>query len=768
VEELLIPVSVFQNKDDNRPVEHRLPWQSLVERLCRYDTREQKDGKAWSPVTYLPGTTRGKANVDQVFALVLDLDHGSPPWDLLEGLEYVAHTTFQHTPEAPRWRVVLPLLRPVGGIDWPSFWLRAHAHFGGCVDPATKDASRLFYLPSCPPGAEHDVRVRHGEVLDPDSVPEVASYEPPPRRNTPRAVLSRHLADWAQRFALSRIEQVAHERHPGRNNACNRAAYLLGGLIAEPSHGLTVQWVAEELFDACEHNGLVADDGEASVRKTIQSGLTAGLTRPWSPADQEDPPPSPGRIHGTGSQARLEAARGLQLKIERMSEVKSEPIQWLWRNKLALGKATLLMGDPGLGKSLISHWLASMVSVGGEWPDEGTCEQGAAILFTIEDALGDTVAPRLEAAGADRTRVVAVSGVVDLETSLDERMFALEEHVSLLEQLIEREHATLVVMDPVTAYLGSNINAHKDTDVRRVLAPLQMMAERTGVALLLLMHLTKGSGVSALYRATGSIAFPAVCRVVLGVAPDPNDQEGQRRVLVPVKFNIAPEAKGIGYHIETTQQQILPHVDERDQPPVIIWDNLPVLVDATSALDRSGTVQEMGALAECKAAITQIMSQPPYRILAREGERQLKEAGASTSPQIVVRARRELGIKSTKDSFAGPWYWEGTPKILARARVHVDSRSLGKDRNGSAGDEVTKTSAKTAEEFSKNQQEYEESSRAYARTREPLESKEVRYCAICGEHLEVWLYDAHLPCRGQRCPTHGKYFDEHECEVLEA
>src|SRR5262245_46422865 len=100
--DFLMPLVVFEHKDDKHPASHEMEWHAFAQRLARYDERDDKDGKAWSPVTYVPGTTRGKANVDSVHALVLDVDHAPLPLDLLEGREYVAHTTFQHTSEAPR------------------------------------------------------------------------------------------------------------------------------------------------------------------------------------------------------------------------------------------------------------------------------------------------------------------------------------------------------------------------------------------------------------------------------------------------------------------------------------------------------------------------------------------------------------------------------------------------------------------------------------------------------------------------------------------
>src|SRR4029077_18685278 len=118
------------------------------------------------------------------------------------------------------------------------------------------------YLPSCPPGSTHEVRQQHGMLLDPASLPEVPVYTPPassaPADRKRSALLGRPLADWAARFCTTRIAELASmPPESGRNNACNRLAHLLGGLVANPQHGLSADYVADQLFEACTQNGLL-------------------------------------------------------------------------------------------------------------------------------------------------------------------------------------------------------------------------------------------------------------------------------------------------------------------------------------------------------------------------------------------------------------------------------------------------------------------------------------------------------------------------------
>lgn len=510
------------------------------------------------------------------------------------------------------------------------------------------------------------------------------------------------------------------------------------------------------------------DVGRAHMARIALRVSPSPRTIAWPAAPEHGDAADYVATHGTAEGIRamlVETAptrTGPRLSIVRMSEVQPEPIEWLWQGRLARGKPTLIMGDPGLGKSLITQTIAATVSTGGPWPDGGSCEQGTAVLFTIEDGLADTVAPRLLAAAANMQRVIAVRGVIGEDASPDERMFALTEHLELLHRVIVEEHAIYVVMDPVTAYLGPDVNAHKEAEVRAVLGPLQMLCEQTRIALVMLMHLNKGSGVSALYRAVGSIAFPAVARVVLGVAPDPNDDDGKRRLLLPIKMNIGQLPSGIGYHIEKVATRILSRATDDAQPPVLLWDNEPVTVDAASAMDRNGTPQELGALDECKRSLAQILSEG--RVSANECKAQLKAAGCLPSETTLIRARKELGVKVRKEGFGGTWWWEmgESPKTLARARAITPYGN-----NGTIGMiEALDTKESIDSEASEDNKEY--LSRAREGVRAPAHARAV--CMRCGRGEETHGPQDPTGCQWVQvdplCPLHHVPFDQHDCEAL--
>jgi hypothetical protein len=308
----LVPIVTYRREADNRPVAETLTWSALMARLSRHAMRAAKDGPAWSPVTYKPGTTRLKTTVDQVYAMVLDVDHVELPYDRLGGLAWVAHTTHSHNPpEDPRWRVVIPLSHPLSGEEecWSVYWRRARERFGEAMDAACKDASRMYFWPACRAGAPHWVEHGEGVLLDPDSLPEV----PAPAPTRPAAARR----DWAgninpyARAALDdEVARVATAppgaggAGNGRNNQLNKAAFALGQLVGggELPSGL----VEQELLAAADRCGLVNDDGVRATERTIQSGLTAGERSPrWTPEPEPSgvsrprrlmPPPRPSGI----------------------------------------------------------------------------------------------------------------------------------------------------------------------------------------------------------------------------------------------------------------------------------------------------------------------------------------------------------------------------------------------------------------------------------------------------------------------------------------
>ena len=188
----------FRHIKDNEPHKFAISWNGLSALLQISVANENKTRRElWSPVTYLPNTTRGNRNVDQVTCLVVDMDGEAFDHARLDGLEYLAYTTWSHTPENQHWHLVLPLKYPVPADRWHEVWTHLHERINVVGDPQTKDPARIFYRPQHKPLTTPDIKIGFGEYLDPQ-VPErfVANAV---RRPNPRATQTRNYRNDHQR-----------------------------------------------------------------------------------------------------------------------------------------------------------------------------------------------------------------------------------------------------------------------------------------------------------------------------------------------------------------------------------------------------------------------------------------------------------------------------------------------------------------------------------------------------------------------------------------
>ena len=225
------------------------------------------------------------------------------------------------------------------------------------------------------------------------------------------------------------------------------------------------------------------------------------------------------------------------IRLVRLADVQAESVTWVWHPYIPIGKVTLIEGDPGIGKSYLSLALATSISLGRGLPGLENQDPATVLLLSAEDGLGDTIRPRLDAMGADVSRIFAIDGAVALDIA---GRLAIEEQV-------ERVKPAIVFIDPFVAYIGAKVDLHKANETRTVLAALAAMATRQNCAIVLIRHLTKGSRDKSIYRGIGSIDITAACRSVLLVGADADDPF--KRALVQVKNNLAEFGPARGYVI---------------------------------------------------------------------------------------------------------------------------------------------------------------------------------------------------------------------------
>lgn len=342
--------------------------------------------------------------------------------------------------------------------------------------------------------------------------------------------------------------------------------------------------------------------------------------------------------------------------VVRVADVKPEPIAWLWAGRIALGKVSLISGDPGLGKSLVSLALAAHVTHGRPWPVDGSpCPAGDVLLLSAEDDIADTIRPRLEAAGADVARVHVLQMIrdVDKEGAPTVRGVSLKRDLAVLDELLTgRPGVRLVVVDPVSAYLG-DVDSHNNADVRGLFAPLAELAARHRVAIVAVSHLNKSAG-PAMYRTSGSLAFVAAARAVFAVVKDKNDPA--RRLMLPVKNNLGPDSTGLAYRV----------IQAANGAPLVDWEPDPVTETADEAMRPAGVEEERAPLEEAKAFLSGLLEFGPVPV------RQIKADadGAGHAWSTIRRAQSAIGVEAIKEGGhfgAGGqrWVWRLPPlKVL--------------------------------------------------------------------------------------------------------
>lgn len=209
--------------------------------------------------------------------------------------------------------------------------------------------------------------------------------------------------------------------------------------------------------------------------------------------------------------------------VTRLSAIEPRRLSWFWKHRIPRDMVTILAGHGGLGKSTLMLDLASRASTGRPMPDGnvGDGKPSSVVLFTSEDALDSVIVPRLMLAGADRSRIVTI-GVRTGEGDARPLMVTPAD-LMLLERTVRSEGATLVIYDPIVAYVAEDVNLHHAQDARRILAWLHRLAERLGIAVVGIHHWNKSQSPEPAMRLSGSAAIGQAARSTLLVGPDPED-----------------------------------------------------------------------------------------------------------------------------------------------------------------------------------------------------------------------------------------------------
>lgn len=408
-------------------------------------------------------------------------------------------------------------------------------------------------------------------------------------------------------------------------------------------YAIACQATVDALHEVADHHGIDHDDAQLIFAEAKKD------------AAERASDSGPNEAEGT---AKTQATENGSLITCRASEVTPERIEWIWPGRIARGKHTAIAGDPGAGKSQVMISIAAAVTNGEEFPcGEGRAQvAGNVVILAAEDGVGDTIVPRLHAAGADLGRVHIVKGVLDKNIT---RMFNLQDDLQKLrEKVAELGDVQLIGIDPVSSYLGRGVDSHKNAELRAVLEPVGRLAEETRAAVLSVTHFSKaassGASTKALYRFIGSLAFVAAPRIAFAVIEDQDDRS--RRLFLHVKNNLARPPQGLAFRLE---QSI---VDGGIVASRVAWDSQPVSMTADQAIGAEGD-GEPTAKDDAISFLREALA--GGAVAVPELEQSARDAGylgpgQSISQSKPFRCARELlAIRpfQQKGKKSGGWFW---------------------------------------------------------------------------------------------------------------
>ncbi|MGE0469630.1 MAG: AAA family ATPase [Nitrospira sp.] len=407
------------------------------------------------------------------------------------------------------------------------------------------------------------------------------------------------------------------------------------GLIAElkkrGARAVALDLPALDGLDKTGLDDLLAQRGPEHALSLIHAALT-------SPAD----------VVTTGAAVTVTS----RARFRRVSDIQAKPIYWLWRGRFARGKVSMIAGNPGLGKSQVTASMAAIVSTGGRWPVDGTlCELGNVVILSAEDDPSDTLRPRLEAAGANLSRVFILDAVTDgtvTNGNENRRGFNLKSDLSQLGAMLEEiGGAALIVIDPITAYLGTT-DSHKNAEIRALLSPLVELAANHEAAVVCVSHFNKNSSGEVLMRVTGSLAFVAAARAAFVVTKDL--EQDARRLFLPLKNNLGNDQTGLAFTVEPIQL-------ESPQGPIetsrVIWQSETVTTTAQEAMAQQDTGEERGDLDDARGFLRELLAKGPLptKQIQKDAE------GAGYAWRTIQRAKKLLGVTAKKEGMKEGWSW---------------------------------------------------------------------------------------------------------------
>ena len=355
------------------------------------------------------------------------------------------------------------------------------------------------------------------------------------------------------------------------------------------------------------------------------------------------------------------ASRGeLQPSFRRLHEVELEQVRYLWHGRIPYGKITVICGNPGDGKSVLTIDIAARLTTGNTMPDGTGGPTGSAVFIIGEDGVADTFKPRFLRAGGDDTRVIVVDSAVN---SKGERIhLKLDQHLEVIRAAINQmnDPNTLMVVDPLNAYLG-RADGQKDQDLRAVLSPLSKIAEETGACILVVNHLLRSVTGRAINKVGNSTGLVGAARATFLVGRDPQDDD--RRILASVKQNLSRGSKSLAYRVVA---------DDEDAAPYIVWEGESDFT-ADDLIAPPQTHEQKSAFDDAFEFLKDYLQDGP------KNSRDVYEKGQTCghSRATLTRASRSDHFEKVKLGMKDGWCWMLKGQLIPSSFTEADLNDNG-------------------------------------------------------------------------------------------
>ncbi len=341
---------------------------------------------------------------------------------------------------------------------------------------------------------------------------------------------------------------------------------------------------------------------------------------------------------------------GYKAELVGFDTIEAKRTDWLWEGRIPRGMLSLLVGTEGLGKSAVTLALAAQLSL-GKLAGDFKGEASTVALVTVDDPQR-TMRPRLEAAGADLSRVQHFRLSKD---GLDAGMM-LPRDAGRLGRALGEAGVRLVIIDPLAATLDPRLNSYKDTDVREALTPLIAAAGEHDFAMLGVLHTNKNRTNDARERAMGSVGWRQVVRSALYLGVDPDDPEGkggQGRAVAHDKCNVGRRARTVKVQLTEATVQVegrgetLPRADFGEECEYSANDLFAA--EAGVSEDKAA-----GKTRDASRLLYALLADGPKARSAIEEE----AARRDISWRTVERAKEEAGVRSYRPAGSKVYVWE--------------------------------------------------------------------------------------------------------------